>query len=323
MSLASRVRWATLARRLPIPFVIGGALFLGSRSFIYHASSLGIDAHIYYGGVQAWLSGGDPWNAAYHGLHFATVPWALPILAPFAILPESLFVVVWILLDAIAAVYLVRRSGLSWAWLAFPPVVQGILDGNPAIVGLALIVAGAAPIGLMLRPQAGFILFGERRWRAVALTLALAAVLLAVIPLGTFVRELPTIVARYAVESRGGATGGTPLALAVGIVSVLALATVDLREAGWLATIVAVPINGWYAGAAALPILNPLLAIGLSIPIVGAPVATVAIYAAVRLALRRFRWPWLERAAGPLVERTAGSQPSAGSHITSSAARAK
>ena len=307
MGLTSRVPWATLARRLPIPFVVGGALYLGSRSFLFGASALGIDAHIYDRGVQAWLSGGDPWSAAYHTLHFATVPWVLPILAPFSTLPESLFVALWILLDAIAAVFLVRRSGLSWAWLAFPPLVQGILDGNPAIVGLGLIVAGAAPIGLMLRPQAGFILFGERRWWAVALTLALAAVLLAVIPLGTFLRELPTIVARYAVESRGGATGGTPLALAVGVVSVVALATIDLREAGWLATIVAVPINGWYAGAAALPILNPILAIGLSIPIVGAPVATVATYAVVRLALHRFRWPWLERVAGPLVARTAGS----------------
>lgn len=83
----------------------------------------------------------------------------------------------------------------------------------------------------------------------------------------------------------------------------VALATVDLCEAGWLATIVAVPINGWYAGAAAVPLMSPILAAGLSLPIAGLPTATIAVYTAVRVAVRwappggpaRFLAPFVER----------------------------
>ncbi|MHB8459139.1 MAG: hypothetical protein ACYDB6_03630 [Candidatus Limnocylindrales bacterium] len=295
--------WSQLVRWLPVPFIVGGGLYLGNRSFLYHASALGIDAHVYYSGTVAWLNGADPWGAAYHTLHYAALPWALPLIAPFTILSPAWFAALWIGLDIVASAYLVRRAGLSWAWLAFPPLIQGTLNGNPAIVTLALIVAGAAPIGLMLRPQAGYILIGERRWRAVALTILLALALVAILPLGTFLDDLPTILARYALESRGGSTGGSPIALAIGVASVLALATVDLREAGWLATIVAVPINGWYAGAAAIPIMNPLLAIGLSVPVVGLPVVTVATYAALRIALRWLPNGRLARLAGPFLRR--------------------
>jgi len=289
--------WRNLVRWLPAPILLIGSAILTS-----HAQSA-FDAHIYYLGAVAWLQGADPWNVAYHGLHFAAPPWVLPIIAPSTLLNESRAVGVWIALDAVAAAYIVRRSGLSWGWILFPPLVHGTLNGNPAIVSLALLLAGAGPIGVLLRPQVGYALIGERRWRAVTISAVLGIALLAFLPWHTFLADLPTITARYLTESRGGSTGGTPLAFGIGIVSVLALATVDLREAGWLATIVAVPINGWYAGAAALPVMNPFLAAGLALPIVGLPTATIAAYVAVRLVIRWRPDAGPARFLAPLVER--------------------
>ena len=278
--VAGRITWGSIVQWLPAPFLLVGSAILAS-----HAQS-GFDARIYYLGAVAWLHGADPWNVAVSGLHFAAPPWALPIIAPSTLLAESRAVGVWIALDAVAAAYIVRRSGLAWGWILFPPLVHGTLNGNPAIASLALLLAGAGPIGVLLRPQVGYALVGERRWRALAITAVLAIVLLAFLPWQTFLADLPTITARYLTESRGGSTGGTPLAFGIGVVSVLALATVDLREAGWLATIVAVPINGWYAGAAALPVMNPFLAAGLALPVVGLPTAAIALYAALRLLIR-------------------------------------
>ncbi|MHB8459435.1 MAG: hypothetical protein ACYDAK_06405 [Candidatus Limnocylindrales bacterium] len=271
---------------MPAPFILLGAWLLADHPLMHHGYQLGNDAHIYYRGAVAWLNGGDPWQAVYHGLHFAAPPWVLPLLAPFVALREPQAVALWIALDLLAAAYIVRTCGLSWAWLLFPPLVHGILNGNPAIVSLALMLGVAGPLGLLLRPQMGFALLGEARWRTLAVTALLGLVLIAVLPIATFLGDLPTIAARYAVESGGGSSGGTPMALVVGIVSVLALATVDRREAGFLATIVVVPINGWYASVAALPLVNPILAVGLALPIVGLPTATIAAYVAVRLIIR-------------------------------------
>lgn len=307
MSLRARMArpnpWRGLVRWFPVPIVLVGSAILASHELANRASQLGTDAHIYYVGALAWLHGADPWNSAYHGLHFAAPPWALPMIAPFTLLAESQAVALWIALDAVAAAYIVRRSGLAWAWLLFPPLVHGTLNGNPAIVSVALVLAGAGPIGVLLRPQVGYALVGERRWRAVVISAVVGIVLLAVLPWHEFVADLPAISARYVTESRGGSTGGTPVELAIGVLSVAALATVDLREAGWLATIVAVPINGWYAGAAAAPFMSPILAAGLALPVVGLPTATVAVYATLRVALRRAPAGRAARFFAPLVER--------------------
>src|SRR5665811_781735 len=102
--------------------------------------------------------------------------------------------------------------GLSWPWLLFPPLVHGTLNGNPAIVAVALLLAGAGPIGVLLRPQIGYALVGERRWLALTVSAVLGIALIAVLPLQTFLADLPAIAARYGIESGGCSTGGTPIA---------------------------------------------------------------------------------------------------------------
>jgi hypothetical protein len=302
------VRWIPFAA-----MAVGSAYFIG-QDFRDHAGYVGIDAHVYFRGAAAWVANDNPWDAAYRYLHFASLPWTLPLIAPFTLLSERTFAALLIALDAGAAVYLVRTAGLSFIWLIFPPLVQGTLNGNPAIIALALIVAGLGPLGVLLRPQLAYGLVGERRWRAIFVTALLGVALLPFVPWGTYVADFATISARYAQEGGGGMSAGSIPALVLGLVSVLALATVSRREAGWLATIVLVPGNGWYAGAAAITFLNPILALGLSAPLIGLPTATVAVYAAARLALRWMpsldpRWPlealvepyrqWRQEAPGP------------------------
>jgi len=290
--------WSVASRWLPFVVMPLALLQPIQRTAGHDFRDLGIDAHVYYHGAAAWLAGQDPWNAAFDGLHFASLPWTLPLLVPFVALPERIAAALAIGIDAVAAAYLVRRAGLPYTWLLFPPLVFGTLDGNPAIVALALIVAGAGPIGVLLRPQLGYALVGERRWRAIGVTALLVAILLPVVPWGTYLADFGAISARYVHEGGGGTTGGSTAMLVVGLVAVLGLATVSWREAGWLATVVVVPLNGWYAGAAAILFINPLLAIGFAPQIVDLPTITVVVYVMLRLLLHRrpaTRLAWVAR----------------------------
>jgi hypothetical protein len=110
-------------------------------------SWLGIDAHIYYRGSAAWLAGGNPWEALGYiimgqPLHYAALPTTVVLLAPFALLPEEVFVVGFIAASALAAAYIVRKLELPWYFLAFPPLFQGVQSGNPNVILFALLLCG-------------------------------------------------------------------------------------------------------------------------------------------------------------------------------------
>ena len=85
---AGPILWRSLVYWLPAPIMLVGSAILASHELANRASQLGTDAHIYYISAMAWLHGADPWNSAYHGLHFAAPPWTLPIIAPFTLLAE-------------------------------------------------------------------------------------------------------------------------------------------------------------------------------------------------------------------------------------------
>lgn len=243
------------------------------------SATIGNDAHIYYRGAAAWLTGGDPWATSYRDLHFAAPPWVLPLIAPLALLGEGPFVAISVLLAGTAAVYIVRKARLPLGWLAFGPLVSGILNGNPIVVAIALAMAGIWPLALLVRPQLVPAALVQRRWLAVLVTALLAGAGLLLVPWGSFLLGF----SRYAGEGDGGIGTGSAIMLGLGLVSIVGLAIVDLKAAGLLATIVLMPANGWYSGIAALPVIHPILALGLAFPIWGMPTVTVAAYAAWRL----------------------------------------
>ena len=111
--------------------VLGSAVLMSSGVF----GGFAMDAHIYYRGAAAWLAGTDPWLASYmvnsYSYHFAALPWALPFVAPLTLLPEDVAAPLMVVLSTAAAAVILRRSGLSIWWLLFPPLSQGVFNGNP------------------------------------------------------------------------------------------------------------------------------------------------------------------------------------------------
>jgi len=169
------INWSYLQhaaqRLLPLVFL---PLSAADAVFSVTGRWLGTDGHLYYEASAAWLSGGNPWDVfvTNRGLeyHYYALPTAAVLIAPFTKIPEDLFVAIWIGIQVVAAVYVVWRLKLQWWWLAFPPLVDGILAGNPSPLVIALLVAphpAAKAFAVLLKVYAGLPLLGERKWRAV------------------------------------------------------------------------------------------------------------------------------------------------------------
>ena len=85
------------------------------------------DLRLYLRGSAAWLNGQDPWLVHMGTLHYAAVPPSLLLMAPFALLPEAVGVV---LLTALGS------RGL----------VLGAPQAGPAVVVDRLAAAGRQPV---------------------------------------------------------------------------------------------------------------------------------------------------------------------------------
>jgi hypothetical protein len=257
------------------------------------AGRLALDARIYYRGAEAWVHGSDPWAAKVdfpsYSLHYAAPPPTVILFAPFTLIPEQVFVTGFTLLSVAAALYILRRVHLPAWWIAFPPLLIGALSGNPVIVAVACAVAGSrwlAPVGTAAKIYVGAAIVGERRWWSLAIT---AAVMLATVivfwPLWhLYLVDYSSISATIAHESRGGYSATTyPPLFAVTAVMLAALALIDFRAACWLAVPALAPFTELHASVFALPVISPILAIGLAYPLAGLPPVVICVYAAWRI----------------------------------------
>lgn len=118
------------------------------------------------------------------GMPFPYAPPYLLLVAPFALLPYSMAVIVWVLITLAGYLYSVRRLAPQGGWVAmsFPPVLTNAVMGQNAFLtcglmagGMSLLtcrpfVAGLVLGGLILKPQLGmvlpFVLIAGREWRA-------------------------------------------------------------------------------------------------------------------------------------------------------------
>jgi hypothetical protein len=262
---------------------------------IIHAGVLGKDALIYYRAAALWLSGGDPWAAAVtdamrNSYHFYGLPPTVVVLAPFTLLPPGSVRPVGILIEAVAALYVIRRLTLPPWWLLFPPLVEGVLAGNPSIALLALLVTPHAAVNALapiLKVYAGLPLLGEGRRQAVVIGLVLGVATLLLWP-GLWSQFLDGIVPRGAQLMRESSGGFSAYQYGLGItaltgVAVLAVAWIDRRAAGWLAPIAVWPASEFHWSTLALPLRSPLLAAALSVSVQGFPALVVVIYSWIRL----------------------------------------
>jgi hypothetical protein len=204
------------------------------------------------------------------------------LLAPLAFIPDALFVPIWGGICAASAVLIVRRLRLGPVWLLFPPLIQGVTLGNPAIPAFALFLFGGEPVALLVRPHLVFAALAEHRWRGIAFAAILGLVLLLLSPWATYLRELPLITARYGAESGGGANGSAVFYW-LAVAATVGVCVFDRRSAGWLAsTTVAAPI-AYHGLVSIMPLRNRSLAAVASIALPGVP-TLVAIVALIQVA---------------------------------------
>jgi hypothetical protein len=246
-------------------------------------SWLGIDAHIYYRGSAAWLAGQSPWDAVSYLLdqpaHYSALPTTVVLLAPFTVVAESPFVVGFVLVSALAAVYIVRVLGLPWYYLAFPPLVHGVQSGNPNVILLALLITqrpvleAVAPI---LKVYAAIPIVMRARWRSAAWAIAFGAFTVFAAPLWIeYAGSYADRTSRLMIEAGGGFSAWQigPVAVAVTVATVALLWWRDREAGSWLSVPALWPASQFHYSMLALPVLRDRwwLAAILALPIAGLP----------------------------------------------------
>ena len=146
-------------------------------------------------------------------------------------------------------------------WVAFPPIVDAALVGDPDVAVLALLVCGGGrlgPVAPFLKIYAFIPLVGERRWRDVAMALGLLAASVLVLPWGLWLSQLPLITDHLISVSGSTSVFGQPILMAIAVVAMLSL---GLRRAGWLAVPLLWPYTQLHYAAISVPGLTPYLAL--------------------------------------------------------------
>ena len=248
-----------------------------------HLDTYGVDGRLYYRAAAIWVSGGDPWTAFtatntwpvsgqyIHELFTGPPPTVLAFV-PFVWIPETLFVIGWFVLTVLAAIYTIRRLRLPLYWLLFPPMVTGIVAGNPHVVALALLLCGSNKLRWLAAPMKAYAvipMFFERQWRALAILTV--AGLLSVVAFWSLWWHFFQVAGQISgwITSAGTSGGFSatrdPRLFALTATSLLALAAIDRRAAGWLAVPALWPATEYFYATFALPLRSPWLGLVLAL----------------------------------------------------------
>jgi hypothetical protein len=242
---------------LPFWFLLWDIVGLGLLSANSYVAAIGLDFRIYRAAASALLSGTSPWSAFVHfgsDFHFAALPTDAQVFIPFALVPFELGLSIWTTLSLGLTIAALRRLELPIWWLLFPPIIDGLLAGNPHLVAFAL-VALAIP-----RPAPG----AKHDWhRGVsALAGALAATL-------KIYATLPLVAHRC-----GIALGAILLAVGASALVAPSLWAQYISEFGFIGSRL---ISESHGGTSVAVVLSPTLALS--------PLAGIAIYVAAFLLL--------------------------------------
>jgi hypothetical protein len=279
---------------VPLAFAVGSAqtvliAFLEPRI-------VGAHALLYTDAARAWLSGGDPWQVGPPGAIFGGPPTLFLPYLPFVALPPDVTRLAWVVGAAVVSAWSLRRLGLPRYWITFPPIVQAIVLGHPEFLVLWLLVLGFSPrawrrlsgLAALVKPYGGLALLAERRWAAIGIGLLVLVATLPILPWARFVSELPQIGATIARQAHGDSTFGDPLLM---VVAVVALGSLGLRRALWLATPLLWPYAQPTYKVMTVSQLSPLLATFWALPIPGATLAGVIVEAVLLMVGRRRELP--------------------------------
>ena len=281
---------------LPIVVVIGCwpysfLVFVDQRIFGAHAA-------IYTDAARTMAAGGNPWLVGPDAAVFAGPPTMLIPYLPFIALPLDLTRLIWVVVGLLLAAWTLRRLGLPAYFLVFPPIFTVIVVGHLELIVLWLLVAGGhlGGLGALLKPYACAALVAERRWRAIALAGVVLLATAFVLPWQLFFEELPRISANLARQTTGDSIFGQPILMVAGAV---ALASLGLRRALWLAVPVLWPYAQPTYKTMTVPALSPVLALFWASPIPGSTFVGIVVEAAlIWIAGRRALPRWLGSGVG-------------------------
>jgi hypothetical protein len=298
--MIERYRLALARVGLPAWFVAIDALW------IVKPDALGIDARHYQNAAAAWLAGGDPWAVTESGIPYASAPHTLLFYAPTNVLPLTVATWAWMLAGVIAAVWLIRRLELPWWWLAFPPLLHGVWNGNPQTIALALLVQGSlvgAVVAVGLKLYAAIPLLARPRHLVIA-GVVIAALTL-ILPWQLYL-DRGLGVGSHLQTAWNGSAWRIPILV---VPTLVALWILRRQGAEWFAVPAVFPATQFYYVAMALPALvgRPLLAALLALPMVlMVPLVMIGL-AAYQVARTppSARWSLLR----PRGERTTPSSP--------------
>ena len=272
----------TFAERWLLPAWFAVCTFTAINSRMSQPITLiGIDARIYYRAAEAFLAGGDPWSAQVDDISFAAPPPTLIPYLPMTLLPEDVFVALAMAACALVAVALVRVCHLPWFWLLFTPLVESVWVGNPNGLVVLLLLRGltaGAVVSVFLKVYAIVPLIGELRLRAVVLSVACLALTLPFLPWGLYQAQSAQLTATLLEQSQGGHSA---LSLPILIpFALLALLSLDLRTAGWLAVPALWPATQMHYSLLAFPVMHPLMGVLFCFTTPGGQAIAVIAFAA-------------------------------------------
>jgi hypothetical protein len=289
-------RLAIAARQLALPawFILVIAANI-PRGLLYWA----VDATLYRQATLAWLAGGDPWSVSANGTPFAAPPPSLLFYLPFAMLPEALAVGLHMLLGLVVSILVLRRLGLPLWWLLFPPLFQGIFNGNtqPILLGLLLLDRPwATALAVVGKSYAVLPAIVARKWRHLLVTAVVLLVTVPVLPWGPYLAR-GTSLGDILTHNWNGSAWADPALLL--IPTMVAIFVLRNREGPWLS------VSGLWLGTQlsyslfALPgISTAWLAAALAVPIAGVPSVAIIGLALSRSGIPAVPVQRLEPAAG-------------------------
>ena len=245
------------------------------------------DIRLYLRGSAAWLRGDDPWSVHIGTVPYAAAPPSLLPMAPFTLLPEDVAVLVLLVLGIGASLWTIRRLGLPWWFMAWPPLVDNLANGNPQIFLVPLLLGSWAWLAPILKVYAVVPLVLGLRLRALAIAALVVLATAPLLPWDTFLGRLGSTASVLSEQSQGGmsAWAFAPL-VPIGIVALLLM---PRRHSRWWFLPVLWPSTQWYYSLMAMPAMGPLAAAVLAAPVQGAPVLAACV-AVLELRLPQ-HWP--------------------------------
>ena len=269
------------------------------------------DSTLYLRGTAAWLRGEDPWSVHMTTLYFAAAPPSLLPMVPFALLPEPVGLAILFVLALAASFWTLRRLGLPWWWITWPPLVDNLWNGNPQLFLVPLLLSSAAWFAPIVKAYAVVPLIIQLRLRTLFITAVFLLLTLPLLPWGLFLGRLSETSTLLSEQSQGGMSAWFfPVLVPFAAIALIAMGR---ERASWWAIPALWPSTQWYYSLMAMPALTPLTAAILAAPVQGGPavaavVAAIEVWWRARQARERRRQPISSAPPGDGPDQ-AGSRP--------------